>query len=98
MAAMFMTGQIYGVISNNDDCNDCEHCDHYDDDGDGDWDDGDNEDDDGNDDDDNWDDDCDDDGQMYGLISRPTDKATPPFQSALSLSFNQANLISMKCM
>ena len=44
-----------------------------------------------------WDDEDDDDGQMYGLISRSTDKATPPYQSALSLSFNQTNLFSMKC-
>ena len=40
MAAMFMTGQIYGLISNNDDC---DHCDHYNDDADDDWDDGDDD-------------------------------------------------------
>ena len=63
MAAMFMTGQIYGLISNNDDC---DHCDHYDDDGDDDWDD---DDDDVDDDNDDGDGDVDDDRQMCGLIS-----------------------------
>ena len=35
--------------------------------------------------------------QIHGLITKPTDKATPPYPSTtLSLSFNQTNLIRMK--
>ena len=35
--------------------------------------------------------------QIHGLITKPTDKATPPSPStALSLSFNQTNLDCMK--